>query len=99
MDKLVKNEAIVDEASIHQFILSQIPDFFENAWDEERRSGIYKKAEAYLNDKQYHALTFDMYQLQGTPSSILIDRKGILRQVSFGAVNALEKDVIRLLNE
>lgn len=99
MDKLVKNEAIVDETSINQFILSQIPDFFQSSWDEERRSDIYKKAEAYLNDKQYHALTFDMYQLQGTPSSILIDRKGILRQVSFGAVNALEKDVMELLNE
>ena len=99
MDKLVKNEAVVNESSVNQFILSQIPDFFQLPWDEERRSGIYRKAEAYLKNKQYHALTFDMYQLQGTPSSILIDRKGILRQVSFGTVNALEKDVIKLLDE
>ncbi|MDT8283645.1 MAG: TlpA family protein disulfide reductase, partial [Gammaproteobacteria bacterium] len=31
MDKLVKNEAIVDESSIEQFILNQIPDFFQLA--------------------------------------------------------------------
>ena len=73
MDKLVKNTATVDEDSIHQFILSQVPDFDQHSWDEQRKVAIYKKAEAYLKNKQYHAQTFDMYQLQGTPSSILID--------------------------
>jgi hypothetical protein len=99
MDKLVKNTATIDEESINQFILSQIPDFDEHSWDEERKVAIYKKAEAYLKNKQYHAQTFDMYQLQGTPSSILIDKKGILRQVSFGTVNELEKQVTALLEE
>lgn len=99
MDKLVKNTDTIDEVRIDQFILSQIPDFHQNAWDDERKAVIYKKAESYLRDKQYQALTFDTYQLQGTPSSILIDKKGILRQVSFGAVNELEKEVIALLNE
>jgi len=99
MDKLVKNTATIDEGSIEQFILSQIPDFHQNQWDEQRKSVIYKKAEAYLKNKPYHAATFDMYQLQGTPSSILIDKKGILRQISFGSVNELEKQVTALLEE
>ena len=99
MDKLVENTATIDEAKINQFILSQIPDFHQHSWDEERKAAIHKKAEAYLKNKQYHALTFDMYQLQGTPSSILIDKKGLLRQVSFGAVNGLEKQVTALLEE
>ncbi len=99
MDKLVKNEANVDEEQINQFILSQIPDFHQAEWDEKRKQSIYQQAEAYLNTKTYSALTFEMYQLQGTPSSILIDKKGILRQVSFGAVNKLETDIQQLLDE
>jgi acid stress-induced BolA-like protein IbaG/YrbA len=99
MDKLVKNEIRVDDDAIEQFILSQIPDFHEKDWDDERRQAIYQQAEAHLKNKSYHALTFEMYRLQGTPSSILIDKKGLLRNVSFGAVNTLEADVLRLLNE
>ncbi len=99
MDKLVKNKAAVNEENINQFILSQIPDFFQGTLSEKQKQSIFQQAEAYLNTKKYNALTFESYQLQGTPSSILIDKKGILRQVSFAAVNRLENDIQRLLNE
>lgn len=99
MDKLVKNETTVNEKMINQFILSQIPDFFQGALSETRKRAIYSQAQSYLNSKTYHALTFERYQLQGTPSSILIDKKGVLRQVSFGAVNKLEADIQAMLNQ
>ncbi len=99
MDKLVKNETAVDDAAVEQFILGQIPDFHKRDWDEGRKQSIYQQARAHLSNKQYHALTFEMYQLQGTPSSILIDKKGLLRKISFGAVTTLEADVQELLNE
>ena len=99
MDKLVKNETEVSEKEVNRFILSQIPDFFQGNLSEERKQAIYNQAENHLNNKTYNALTFEMYNLQGTPSSILIDRKGLLRQVSFGAVNKLETDIKQLLNE
>jgi len=99
MDKLVKNETAVDDAAVEQFILAQIPDFHQRDWDEGRKQSIYQQAEAHLSNKQYHALTFEMYQLQGTPSSILIDKKGLLRKVTFGAVTTLEADIQELLNE
>ena len=99
MDKLVKNENEVNREQVDQFILSQVPDFYQNDWDENRRQNIIRQAESYLESKTFHALTFDMYRLQGTPSSILIDRKGILRQVSFGAVNTLEPEIQQLLKE
>ena len=98
MDKLVKNDTEVNEKTINQFILSQIPDFHQQQWSDERKASIYQQAEAYLNNKQYNALTFESYQLQGTPSSILIDKQGILRQVSFGAVNKLENEIKALLS-
>jgi len=99
MDKLIKNENTVDDAVIEQFIIDQVPDFHQRDWDAARKQSIYQQAEAHLKNKQYHALSFEMYQLQGTPSSILIDKKGLLRKVSFGAVTTLEQDVQQLLNE
>jgi len=99
MDKLVKNKSAVNEEAIKQFILSQIPDFYQGSLSEDRKHSIYQQAESYLNTKTYNALTFETYQLQGTPSSILIDKKGILRQVSFAAVNKLEDNIQQLLNE
>lgn len=99
MDKLVRNSSGVSEKEINQFILSQIPDFFDGALDEERKRTIYQQAENYLKAKTYNARTFEMYQLQGTPSSILIDKKGLLRQVSFGLANTLETDIQQLLSE
>ena len=99
MDKLVKNNTEVNEKEINRFILSQIPDFFQNDLGEERKQAIYQQAENYLKTKRYNAATFEMYRLQGTPSSILIDKKGLLRQVSFGAVNKLESEIKSLLRE
>jgi hypothetical protein len=99
MDKLVKNKTAVNEEAIKQFILSQIPDFYQGSIGEDRKQSIYQQAKSYLNTKTYNALTFETYQLQGTPSSILIDKKGILRQVSFAVVNKLEENIQQLLNE
>ena len=99
MDKLVKNKSAVSKEEINQFILSQIPDFYQGSLNEDRKQSIYQQAESYLNTKTYNALTFERYQLQGTPSSILIDKKGIFRQVSFGAANKLESYIKPMLNE
>lgn len=99
MDKLVENRSPVDESAINNFIISQIPDFHEKQWDETGKQSIYQQAEEHLKNKQYHARTFEQYQLQGTPSSILIDKKGILKNISFGAVNTLESAILPLLNE
>ena len=99
MDKLVKNDVVATEETIEQFVLSQIPDFHQGKFSDTRKQEIYQRASSHLNDKVYNALTFEMYQLQGTPSTILIDKKGILRQVAFGAVNKLEAEIKQLLNE
>jgi len=99
MDKLIENDRDASEQEIHQFILSQIPDFFSGSLNHERKQLIYQQAESYLKSKAYNALTFEMYQLQGTPSTIVIDKKGILRQVAFGAVNKLETKIQQLLSE
>lgn len=99
MDKLVQCDTEVNDSRINQFILRQIPDFHQRNINEERKQQIYQQAESYLQSRKFSAATFDMYGLQGTPSSILIDKKGILKQVAFGAVNKLEEEIQLLLNE
>lgn len=99
MDKLVKNESTVSEKSIEQFILSQIPDFHQGTLSTARKQSIYQQAALHLKAKKFNALTFELYQLQGTPSNILIDKYGILKRISFGEVNTLENDIQQLLKE
>ena len=99
MDKLVKNTEVASQEAIEKFTLSQIPDFHNGKLSDERKQEIYRRAESHLNGKKFSASTFEMYQLQGTPSSILIDKKGILRQVEFGAVNKLQDNIEKLLHE
>ena len=53
----------------------------------------------YFESKEFSATTFEEYGLKGTPSSILIDKKGKLRNVTFGSNNSLSILVETLLRE
>ena len=97
MDKLVEYKDEITEEKTLAFIESQIPDF--KNWPKEKQIPIHKQALDYLNSKTHNALTFETYQLQGTPSTILIDKKGILRDVSFGVADHLEAMISKLISE
>lgn len=99
MDKLVPCQQEVTAETVLDFILSQVPDFHQNDWDQDKKQGIFQQAEHYLKSRTHHAMTFERYQLQGTPSTILIDRKGMLRGVSFGMNPRLETSIQELLRE
>ncbi|HYT43518.1 MAG TPA: TlpA family protein disulfide reductase, partial [Methylomirabilota bacterium] len=60
---------------------------------------IIERAKQYMRLKQFSAKTFEEYGLRGTPSAILIDKKGVLRQTFFGSNGLLEGAVKQLLNE
>ena len=95
MDKLIENREEITDESVDAFILEQLPDYAN--WPQERRQPVYAKARAYLASRTHRALTFETYHLQGTPSSILVDRDGMLRDVSFGFVDHLEPLIIDCL--
>lgn len=95
MDKLVENKESITEKQILTFIESQIPDY--HTWPAAKKAAIHKQALEYLKAKKHNALTFETYQLQGTPSSILIDKQGILRDISFGMNNHLESMIRDLI--
>jgi thiol-disulfide isomerase/thioredoxin len=97
MDSLIKQSGDVTKESMDSLIKKQIPDF--DTQPENYKNEIYDRVKNYFLSKEYSAETFEMYTLPGTPSNILIDRKGILRDVSFGQNGSLESKIQNLLNE
>ena len=97
MDSLVKEGGEPSKEKMSAFIKNQIPNF--ESQPEDYKNQIYERVKQYYKSKEYSAETFEMYSLQGTPSTILVDRNGILRDVSFGQNTNLESMVQKLLNE
>lgn len=95
MDMLVKNNSKITDEMVINYIEERIPDF--HMYGEARRLLLIKRVREYLESKEYTPLTFEEYALQGTPSSIVIDRDGILRHVSFGYDEGLDNVVESLL--
>ena len=92
MDSLKKESNVFTEGTVMDFIESNVPDF--RSYSESDKSVLINRAKQYLKAKQYSAETFEEYGLRGTPSSILIDKNGIVRQIKFGAKGSLD-DVIK----
>ena len=97
MDSLVKEGGEPSMEKMTAFINQQIPNF--ESQPDDYKNQIYARVKEYYKSKEFTAETFEMYALQGTPSTILVDRKGILRDVSFGSTANLEAMVQKLLNE
>ena len=97
MDSLVKEEEEPSMEKMNTFINQQIPNF--ESQPDDYKNQIYARVKEYYKSKEFTAETFEIYSLQGTPSTILVDRKGILRDVSFGSTANLEAMVQKLLNE
>lgn len=97
MDNLVKTSGEISQEKIMQFIYPQIPEF--DSQPEEYKNQIIQRVKDYMKSKEYSAETFEKFALQGTPSTILVDRKGILRDVSFGQVGQAESMIQKLLKE
>ena len=95
MDKLIKRNSTVNETEILTFIHEHLPDF-------DRQSAVYREkmidqVRSYLQKLDYHAQTFELFNLKGTPSYLLIDKKGILRDCGFGNHPGLEQQIQALL--
>ncbi|PJB97762.1 MAG: thiol-disulfide isomerase [Nitrosopumilales archaeon CG_4_9_14_0_8_um_filter_34_10] len=97
MDKLTKIDGKVSDEKIMQFIYGQIPEF--DSQSEEYRKQIIQRVKDYMKTKEYSAETFEKFALHGTPSMIIVDRKGILRDVSFGQSGNVDAIIQKLLSE
>ena len=97
MDSLIKENGEPSQEKMNAFINNQIPNF--DSQPQEYKDKIYDRVKEYYKSKEFSAETFEMFSLQGTPSTILVDRKGILRDVSFGQNANLESMVKTLIGE
>jgi thiol-disulfide isomerase/thioredoxin len=96
-DVLKKENGQMTDGKVMGFIEANIPDF--RSYSEKDRQVLVERVKQYLRTKEYSAKTFEDYALRGTPSSILVDRKGILRSTFFGSNGFLEGAVEELLKE
>ena len=97
MDMLKKEDGMVTKARIDDVIKANVPSF--DSYSEPQKAEIIERVKQYLKNKEYSAQTFEEYALRGTPSSILIDKKGVLRDVFFGQNDFLEENIKKLLDE
>ena len=97
MDRLQKRQAGVDPNEIETFINQRIPDFEQQP--DTYRQKIRQQVQHYFQSLTYHAETFELFDLKGTPSHILVDKLGLLRDCAFGAHPDLEEHVLELLRE
>ena len=96
-DKLENNKEILSEDNVQKIIRRDIATY--DSLPAKTQEMIAQQVKTYLRQKLYCAQTFENYELRGTPSSILIDKNGILKHTLFGSGQSLEEKVKLLLNE
>ncbi len=97
MDRLTKRDTEISEDEITAFIEEHIPNYRQQS--KAYQEDTLRRARAYLQKLEYHAQTFELFDLKGTPSHILVDKNGILRDCSFGTQPDLEEHAQHLLQE
>lgn len=97
MDLLAKDGGDITQEKIKEVIEANVPGF--DTYNQNQKAEIIERVKQYLKSKEYSAQTFEQFALRGTPSTILIDKKGILRDVGFGQSEFLEEQIKQLLTE
>ena len=97
MDRLAENRIDNIDAAVESFIEQRVPNFVDQADDYQKQ--VRQQVHQYFANLKFKAETFDLYDLKGTPSHILIDKQGILREQSFGNSPELESVIEELLEE
>jgi len=82
MDRVEPDTEPVTQERTLQYTRNCLPDFDELG--EDKKQAALQQVRNYLQQKTMKAETFERFSLQGTPSSILFDRKGHVQDVSFG---------------
>ena len=82
MDRVLPDSEPVTSERVLKTAHNFVPEFEE--FPEDKKQTLLNQVRKYLQQKTMKAETFERFALQGTPSSMLFDRKGHLQDVSFG---------------
>jgi thiol-disulfide isomerase/thioredoxin len=97
MDALIRRSGEVQESKVLDFLQENIDNY--ESYSKKDKQVLFERAKYYLLSKDFSAPTFEEFRLKGTPSTIIIDRNGYVREVSFGADGGLQSKVDLLLKE
>ena len=97
MDNLVREKIPLENKRIMEFVNANVSDF--DLYHEKDKQQIISRVTSYLETKPFSPLTFEEYSLRGTPSTIFIDKKGILCETTFGSTGTMARTVEKLLSE
>ena len=84
MDRVTPETEPVTDEKVLSYTRQFLPEF-EKLTDEQKKA-VLAQVKQYMERKTMRAETFERFALQGTPSCILFDREGQLRDVSFGQI-------------
>ncbi len=96
-DKLVPSDPANLEKNVDEFIQRDFPNWDELA--ESMRSQIRSQVTTYFSQKKFEARTFDKFRMRGTPTTLIIDKKGYIREHFFGSGHPLQTSIQSLLDE
>ncbi|MCF6251827.1 MAG: redoxin domain-containing protein [Methylococcaceae bacterium] len=97
MDRITKRQKAITDNEIATFIKQHISDYIDH--NVQQKKHIQQQVLNYLQSRLYIAETFTSYALQGTPSYIVIDKKGVLKACEFGRFTDLEWLINILIHE
>ncbi|MEQ1816922.1 MAG: TlpA family protein disulfide reductase [Nitrosomonas sp.] len=97
MDSVVAETEPVTDERVLRYASEFLPEF-EKFSDEQKKS-VLQQVRHYMEQKSMKAETFERFALQGTPSCIMFDRKGQLKDVSFGQIDYKQAMVEHFLAE
>ena len=96
-DKITPADPSNASADAAKMIERDFPEF--EKLPESSKKKIMEQVMSYYKDKKFSALTFEKYQMRGTPSTLMIDQTGVLRGKWFGSGFGLTKEIQDLLAE
>lgn len=97
MDRVMAETEPVTEERVLQYAQKFLPDF--DKFSDEQKKTVLQQVRRYMEQKSMRAETFERFALQGTPSCILFDRKGELKDISFGQIDYKQAMVEHFLVE
>ena len=97
VDSIKKENPSASKSKAIDFIESSTRNL--SSYDEKYKLMLIERVQKYFESRQFYAETFEEYGLQGTPSTILIDKQGKLRQITFAQYRSHEQMIQQLLRE